>query len=124
MTPDVSDASTSSPWLSVWLNPRRVVERIAAGNYGWPVLLLAALGMISEFAEQLIFPFGIPSALPDWPIIAFVILIAAAAGIVGLYLTACFLKWTGAWFGGRASMAAIRAAVAWGGAPFAIGAPI
>jgi signal peptidase I len=124
MTPDVSDASKSSPWLSVWLNPRRVVERIVAGNYGWPVLLLAAVYMISEFATQLIFTFGMPAALPGWRIIVVVILIGAAAGIVGLYLSACFLKWTGALLGGRASMATIRAALAWGGAPFAIGVPI
>jgi signal peptidase I len=124
MAPDVSDASKSSPWLSVWLNPRRVVEGILAANFGWQVLLLAALGMISEFATQLFFPFGMPSALPGWRIVAVVVLIGAAAGIVGLYLTACFLKWTGALLGGRASMATIRAALAWGGAPFAIGAPI
>jgi signal peptidase I len=124
MAPDVSDASTSSAWLSVWLHPRRVVERILAGNFGWQVLLLAALGTISQFATWLILPFGTPSAAPDWRIIAVIIVAAAAAGIVGLYLTGCVLKWTGALLGGRASMATIRAALAWGGAPFAIGVPI
>jgi signal peptidase I len=124
MTPDVSNASKPSPWLSVWLNPRRVVESIVAGNYGWSVLLLAALGMISEFAQQLIFPFGAPSASLDWRVAVVVICAAAVGGIVGLYLTGCLLKWVGALFGGRASMATIRAALAWGGAPFAIGVPI
>jgi signal peptidase I len=124
MAPDAADSSTSSPLLSVWLHPRRVVERILAGNFGWQVLLLAALSTISEFATWLIRPFGTPSASPDWRIIAVVIVAAAAAGIVGLYLTGCVLKWTGALLGGRASMATIRAALAWGGAPFAIGVPI
>jgi signal peptidase I len=124
MAPDAADSSTSSPWLSVWFNPRRVVERILATNFGWQVLLLAALSMISEFATQLILHFGIPSALPGWRVIAVVLLIGAATGIVGLYLTACFLKWTGILLGGRASMATIRAALAWGEAPFAIGVPI
>src|ERR1700722_8597643 len=124
MAPDVSDASRFSPWLSVWLNPHRVVEGILAANFGWQVLLLAAVYMISEFATQLIFTFGMPPALPGWRIIVVVILLGAAAGIVGLYLSACFLKWAGALFGGRASMATIRAALAWGGAPFAIGVPI
>jgi signal peptidase I len=123
MAPDAADSSTSSPWLSVWLHPRRVVERIVAGNFGWQVLLLAALSTISEFATWLIPPFGTSSASPDWRIIA-VVIVAAAAGIVGLYLTGCVLKWTGALLGGRASMATIRAALAWGGAPFAIGVPI
>jgi signal peptidase I len=124
MAPDAADSSTSSPWLSVWFNPRRVVERILATNFGWQVLLLVALSMISEFATQLILHFGIPSALPGWRVIAVVLLIGAATGIVGLYLTACFLKWTGILLGGRASMATIRAALAWGEAPFAIGVPI
>src|SRR5579862_3807764 len=124
MTPDVSDASKPSPWLSVWLNPRRVVEAIPAADFGWQALLLAAVYMISEFATQLIITFGMPPALPGWRIVAVVILIGAAAGIVGLYLSACFLKWAGALLGGRASMAKIRAALAWGGAPFAIGVPI
>jgi signal peptidase I len=124
MAPDATDAPTSSPWLSVWLHPRRVVDRILATNSGWNVLLLAALGMISEIAAQLLPASGLPAALPNWRIIAAVILFGAAAGILALYLTACFLKWTGALFGGRASMAKIRAALAWGGAPFAIGVPI
>jgi signal peptidase I len=124
MAPDATDAPTSSPWLSVWINPRRTVERILATNSGWNVLLLAALGMISEIAAQLLPASGLPAALPNWRIIAAVILFGAAAGILALYLTACFLKWTGALFGGRASMAKIRAALAWGGAPFAIGVPI
>jgi signal peptidase I len=124
MAPNVPDASTSSPWLSVWFHPRRVVERILAGHYGWPVLLLAALGMISEFAQQLTFPFGVAAASPDWRVAVAVTCLAAIGGIVGLYLTGCLLKWIGALFGGRASMATIRAAVAWGGAPFAIGVPV
>jgi signal peptidase I len=124
MAPDATDAPTSSPWLSVWINPRGTVERILATNSAWDVLLLAALGTISEIAAQLIPTSGLPAALPDWRIVAAVVLFGAAAGILALYLTACFLKWTGALLGGRASMATIRAAGAWGGAPFAIGVPI
>jgi signal peptidase I len=124
MLPDASDARASSPWLSIWFHPRRVAERILKTSFGWQVLLLAALGMISQIASELVFAFGLPAALPAWRIIAGVILIGAAAGVLLLYLTACFLKWTGSWFGGRASMATIRAALAWGGVPVAFGAPI
>jgi signal peptidase I len=124
MAPDAADSSPSSPLLSVWLNPGRIVDRILSANFVRYVLLLAALGTISEIAAELIFTSGLPAALPGWHVIAAVILIGAVAGILVLYLTACFLKWTGALLGGRASMAMIRAALAWGGAPFAIGAPI
>jgi signal peptidase I len=124
MAPDAADASTSSPWLSVWFKPRRVVESILATNSGRYVLLLAALGMISEIAAQLIIASGLSTALLDWRVVAAVILIGAVVGVLSLYLTACFLKWAGLLFGGRASMAMIRAALAWGWAPFAIGVPI
>lgn len=124
MVPDVSDAPAPSPWLSIWFKPRRIVERIRAIGFGWQVLLLAALGMISQITAQLILGFGLPSALPGWGVAAAVILIGAATGILSLYVTACFLKWVGGWFGGRASMAMIRAALAWGGAPFAIAGTI
>jgi signal peptidase I len=124
MAHHATEAPTSSPWLSVWVNPRSTVERILATRSGWEVLLLAALGAISEIAAQLIFASGLPAASPNWRIVAAVVLFGAAAGILGLYLTACFLKWTGVLFGGRASMAVIRAALAWGGAPSSLGVPI
>ena len=120
MAPDISDASTSSPWLAVWIKPRRVVEGILATGYGRHVLFLAALGMISEIAAQLILAFGLPSKLPGWYVIPAVIVIGAAVGILALYLTALLLKWIGALFGGRASIPMIRAALAWGVAPSAI----
>jgi signal peptidase I len=124
MAPDAADASTSSPWLSVWFKPRRVVDRILTTGSGWSVLLLATLAMISEMATVFVFAFGLPAALFSWRLVVAVILIGAALGVLSLYLTACFLKWTGALFKGHASMATIRAALAWGSTPFAIGVPV
>jgi signal peptidase I len=124
MAPDAADASTPSPWLSVWFKPRRVVERILATNSGRSVLLLAALGMMSEIAAQLVIVSGLPGVLSGGRIVFGVIIVGAVVGIAALYLSACFLKWAGILFGGGASMAKIRAAVAWGGAPFAVGIPV
>jgi signal peptidase I len=123
MAPDAPDASTSSPWLSVWFKPHRVVERILASGVGRNVLLLAALATTSVFAAELIIYAGRPTTWPGWRLIAAVVLFGIVAGIVNLYLTACFLKWSGVLFRGRASMAMIRAAFAWGGAPLALGIP-
>lgn len=123
MASDAPDASTSSPWLSVWFRPRRVVERISTTGSGWSVLLLAALGMISEIVAILVGAFGLPAA-PGWRVVAAVILTGAVLGILYVYLAACFLKWTGAVFKGHASVAAIRGTLAWGWAPFAIGVPV
>ncbi len=88
------------------------------------VLLLAIVAMISDIAVQVIYLLGSASALLDWRVVAAIVFLGAAAGIVGLYLTACFLKWSATPLGGRASMTAIRAVLVWGGAPIAIAVPI
>ncbi len=82
------------------------------------------LGGISAIAVQAIYLLGPGSALLDWRIIAAVVLLGAAMGVAGLLLTACFLKWSAMPVGGHAPMVAIRAALAWGGIPLAIGVPV
>ena len=88
------------------------------------MLLLAILGMIFSIAAQAIISFGWTPLLLDWRLIAGIVVLGALAGIVGLYLVGCLLNWSARPFGGKASMTAIRAALAWGGAPSAIGIPI
>lgn len=122
MTP-AFDVPRSSPWLSVWVDPRGTIDSILAANPRQHVILLAALAAMSSVAAQLIF-LGLTAAFLDWRVIAAVTVIGATVGILNLYLAGWFLKWTAMPLGGRASTAAIRAVLAWGGAPFAIGAPI
>ncbi len=123
MTPAAADVPRSSPWLSVWVNPRGTIESILAANPRQHVILLAALAAMSSVAAQLII-LGLTTAFLNWRVIAAVIVIGAAVGILNLYLVGWFLKWTAKPLGGRASTVTIRAVLAWGGAPFAIGAPV
>jgi hypothetical protein len=97
MAPDAADSSTSSPLLSVWLNPRRVVDGILSTNFSRHVLLLAALGAISEIAAQLVLASAVPTALPDWRVIAAVILIGAAAGILASIWRPAFSNGPATW---------------------------
>jgi hypothetical protein len=124
MAPAAADDPASSPWLSVWFNPSSTIDRIVATNPRRHVLVLAILGATCNIAAQPIVLLGLTTALLDWRVIAAIVLLGAAAGIFGLYIEACFLNWSAKPFGGRASMVTIRAALAWGGAPVAIGGPI
>ena len=85
---------------------------------------MAVLGTTSRALVWLVAESGSASALLDWHIILAVVLFGVVAGILGLYIGALFLKWSAKPLGGRASMSAIRAALAWGTAPFALGVPI
>jgi hypothetical protein len=109
-----------SPWLSVWLKPRKAIERILATNPRRHVLLLASLGGLS------VIPVGaIDGALTaeklDWPKLAAFIVLGSAIGIASLYVSAFFLRWSGKLLGGRASQVELRAVVAWRVVPSVIG---
>jgi len=113
----------SSPWLSVWLRPRKTIERIVAADPRRHVLLLAALGGIGT-----IFLMGSPpgaaTGLMDWRPIASVAIVGAAFGVVSLYINGLAYKWSGRMLGGRASSVDVRAAFAWAGMPNIIGLAI
>jgi signal peptidase I len=124
MPPTAAADPRFSPWLSVWLSPRRTVDWLVANNPRQQVLLIAAIAGISDIAVRAIDLLGPTRTLVDWRVVAAIVVLGAAAGIISLYLSACFLKWSGRLVGGHASMVAIRAALAWGAVPLAVSAPI
>jgi len=85
MTSAEVHAPQSSPWLSVWLSPRKTIERIVAANPRRHVLLLAGLGAIAAFVFWLI-SFGSTTELIDWRNIAIVAIVGLVYGVVALYL--------------------------------------
>jgi signal peptidase I len=117
------DALQSSPWLSVWLNPRSTIERVLTTQPRRHVLLLAALAGIANIIGLLAIG-RLAIALLDWRIFAAAVVIGAATGVAGLYIAAFFFKWIAKMFGGRASMVEMRAVIAWGALPLAIIIPI
>ena len=115
MTSAPSQAQPFSPWLSAWFRPRETIERILATNPRRHVLLLAGLAAIPAFLTQWI------AAAPTTDILDWRIMLAGvalgAAGIVGLYINAFFLRWSGKLIGGHASTLELRAVIAWGSLP-------
>src|SRR5262245_1312632 len=123
MTSAEVHASQSSPWLSVWLSPRKTIERIVAANPRRHVLLQAGLGTMAAIVFWL-FSFGATTELIDWRNIAIIAIVGLVYGVVVLYLNGFLLRWSGLILGGRAASVEVRAAFAWGAIPSIIGLAI
>jgi hypothetical protein len=105
-----------SPWLTIWVRPRRTIRRIVDSDPQHQVILLAVLdGIILVLGQALSKHLGDTLSLPV------IFLICAVAGpIVGialLYVVGALMHWIGGRFGGRGSLAEIRAAFAWASVP-------
>jgi signal peptidase I len=119
MTP-TQDASSRSPWATLWLGPRQTIEHILATRPRHLVLLLAILGSIAGFYGQLV-SIGVAGLLADWRFWLGFVLLCAVVGIVWLYLSALILSWIGRLLGGHASTLELRAVLAWSAVPSILG---
>jgi hypothetical protein len=122
MTPSM-DTQSASPWLSVWFRPGRAIQHIVAVNQHRHLWLLAGLAGIGGLVFQLLSSEW-RAVLLDWRWVAVIALGGAALGIVGLYVSGFFFRWSGKLFGGQAAPADVRAAVAWSPLPTILGATI
>ena len=105
-----------NPWFSMWWHPRRTIRQIVATNPDRLVLLLAAIGGIVQglmgAADK---SHGDRSSLPV--ILLVNLILGPVMGIIGLWVGAALLRWTGGWIGGQADSRRIRTAVAWSNVP-------
>jgi signal peptidase I len=120
MTTAGADLLHPSPWLSVWWHPRNTIERIVATDPKRCVLLLAAIGGVSQTLSQAIYG-GFTIDLIDWRLITIGAVTGAILGVFTLYVSAVFFSWSGRILGGHAPPSAMRAVLAWGSAPLLIG---
>ncbi len=105
-----------NPWTAIWLQPRATLRRILDDDPTRTVLLLAALCGIARFLEQASVE-NLGDVLP-WPrILVSAIFIGPVGGIIGVYLGALLLVWTGRLLGGAATMTQLRAVLAWSTVP-------
>jgi signal peptidase I len=120
MMTTAQQTSGQSPWISVWLKPRRTIEGIVATRPQHRVLLLASLSAMSGLAAWLI-GYGLTLQLLDWRVWLGLAVAGVIGGILGIYATALAFRWIGWLLGGRASMPQLRALVAWSGLPSILG---
>jgi signal peptidase I len=114
------EQSLPSPWLTLWLNPRRTIEGIVATRPRHLVLLLAILGAMAGFYGELI-GFGAEGVLADWRFWLGFVLICVVAGPLWLYVSALILNWISRLLGGQAPPLALRAVIAWSAVPSILG---
>lgn len=108
------------PWLSVWLKPGDTIERVLAQKPRYSTWVLAALGGMANFVAVLL-GFEWTTEILDWRVLAGIALIGGLSGIIGVYLNALCLRWSGSMFGGRAAVTQLRVLVAWAFLPFITG---
>ncbi len=117
---ETPDSVTASPFVTLWLSPRRTIERIVATRPRHLVILLAVLGAIAGFYGQFVGLSGNPPPDTMW----FWLALVAGSGvyaIVWLYLDGAILSWIGLVLGGHASAEELRAALAWSSVPVIAG---
>jgi hypothetical protein len=109
-----------TPFFTIWTEPRATIRRVVDTDPTRNVIALAAVGpAINALAGQwskAITNTGNLSVL--WPLwVAVTVAIHAALGVVGLYIGAVILRWSGGLIGGVASRVEVRAAMAWSQIP-------
>ncbi|MDD9825071.1 MAG: YIP1 family protein [Gammaproteobacteria bacterium] len=121
-----TEAQALNPWISMWTKPRATIRQIVAADPRRLVLALAAIVGISEGLDAS----ARHLARETLDVAAFYSIALIVAGIgaifsmIGLYISAAFIRWTGVWIGGRASKVSIRAAIAWSFVPIIWVAPL
>jgi len=123
MSATSDSTSKSLPWGTVWLSPRLAVDRVIDAESRLAILILAVVGGSAQVIAQLVLA-GSMGALREWRIILGGVLLGVVAGMINLYVSAPLLGWSAQLFGGRAPIWSVRAALAWGASPNAIGLSI
>jgi signal peptidase I len=113
------DRGSSSPFVTLWLNPRQTIERIVATRPRHLVIVLAALGMIASLYGQMDRLSGMTP--PEFWFWFGLVAGGAILGVIWLYLDGVLLSWIGHLLGGHATAPELRAAVAWSAVPGIVG---
>ena len=104
------------PWLTIWIRPRATIRKIVDSNPAQQVTLLAMLAGISESLGRASNN-DLGNSLPLAAIILIALVGGSIGGLITVYISGSFLRWTGSWFGGRASTDEVKAAIAWSSVP-------
>jgi hypothetical protein len=114
--PDVP-ARPLCPWLTMFIRPRQTMRQILDGDPTRFVVLLAMFGGVLMVLDRASID-AMGDRMPVTSIFAMAIPVGVIVGLIMLYLGGAVIRWTGSWFGGRATAAEVRAALAWGRMPF------
>jgi hypothetical protein len=113
------------PWVAIWMSPRETIMKIVNRDPTHQVIMLGALAggltMLNFFlgAALNFTPTPPPARLvPYLPILTLASpFLGAAFGLLGLYIGAFLMDWSGRALGGVGNAVTVRAAVAWSQVP-------
>jgi hypothetical protein len=106
--------------VSIWVRPRATIQQLVDTDPERYVVALAALsGIVQMLGNASDRNLGDRVGLPV--VLTMALLLGPFVGLIGVYLWALLLKWTGRWIGGHASAVQLRAAIAWAGVPIIVG---
>lgn len=106
----------SSPWRTIWVQPRKTIRTIVRTNprlHFWLLSWIYAFPILLQMAQNM-------SLGEVYPVIGIGVVAAVCAPFVGWLFLSIFAKllhWTGRWIGGGANYLSLRAAVSWSNVP-------
>lgn len=111
---------SSTPFITIWTQPRATIRRIVDTDPARHVIALAAVGpglnaLAGQWSKALSNNANLSVLWPLW--VAGVVALQAALGVVLLYATGAVFRWSGGLLGGVASRVEVRAALAWSQVP-------
>ena len=116
--------ATLNPWTSIWFRPRATIQHIVDTELEKQVVALAALSGIVQALDNASGR-SLGDALPFPVVLGLAFILGPIFGLIGVYLWAWLLRWTGRWLGGQATLPQLRTAIAWGSIPMiAAGVPL
>lgn len=104
------------PWLSMWFRPRKTIRHVVLFESEWWVLGLgAAAGTARALNRAAARDLGDRLSLEV--IVAVCLILGPALQLISIYLGGGILRFCGGLFGGKATFAEVRSALAWGALP-------
>lgn len=106
---------TQSPWLTIWVRPRKAMRQLLFSGLERKQLALAGMAALAGFSLALdlatLFHLGDQLGFPTALLAC--ALGGALLGLVALYGGGLLFCWTGTWINGWARPLEVRAAIAW-----------
>ncbi|REK09895.1 MAG: YIP1 family protein [Planctomycetota bacterium] len=109
-----------NPWRSIWTQPRATIRQIVDTNPTNMVVLLAAIGGISQALDQAAAR-GLGGMIPMPAVLGVALVFGPILGLISLYVGGAVLWFSGRLLGGAANYEHVRAALGWSQVPLAFG---
>ena len=105
-----------SPLRSIWFNPSQTIARIAHENPGYRLYSLPILAGFAVWPTSALFSTD-DSVMASGLVLSTLLTFGPVFEVLQLLVGAYLIRVTGAWLGGKAGVASIQTAIAWGNVP-------